>query len=51
MAAAAVMTFRTAAGKTATADNILGGSAKHPHALEVSVGHRKRGLAMPSGER
>lgn len=51
IAAAGVVTFRTAAGKTATADNIIGWSAQHPHALEVSVGHKKRGLAMPPGER
>ena len=51
IAAASVVTFRTAAGKTATADNIIGWSAQHPHALEVSVGHKKRGLAMPPGER
>lgn len=51
IAAASVVTFRTAAGKAATADNIVGWSAQHLHALEVSAGHKKRLLALPPGER
>jgi hypothetical protein len=48
LATAAVVSFHTAAGKAATADNILGWSAQHGHALEVSTGHKQRALAVPN---
>ena len=51
LAAGRPVSFRTAAGKTATADNILGWSAQHPHALEMSAGHKKRALAFAPGDR
>jgi hypothetical protein len=50
LAAGKTVTFNTEAGVTATADNIQGWSADHPHALEVSTTFRKTGLAFPPGE-
>lgn len=40
--------FRSADGRAASTDNIIGWSAQHPHALELSAGHRKRVLALPA---
>ena len=39
--------FRTAEGKRATTDNILGWDPATGHGLEVSTGHRKKALAFP----
>lgn len=39
--------FRTAEGKEATTDNILGWDPATGHGLEVSTGHRKKALAFP----
>ena len=50
LTAARTVSFNTAAGVTATTDNIQGWSADQPHALEVSAGFRKTALAWPPGE-
>jgi hypothetical protein len=44
------VTFNTSAGRTATTDNIQGGSADPPHALQVSAGLGRTALAFPPGE-
>lgn len=41
----AVVGFQTKEGKNATTDNILQWSHQYPHALEISVGRKKRALA------
>lgn len=44
---AAVVSFRTKEGKEATTDNILQWSEQEPHALEISIGRKKKALAYP----
>lgn len=41
----AVANFQTSDGKKATTDNILQWSDQAPHALEISVGRKKRAIA------